>query len=97
MPRALVGPVRPKQLAFIAELLGRTGNNRIQIRTTDLAGKTAVFAVDRFRLFAADKPRDRARERIGEDALNALPWRGAGSDPLAAPAATAAPPWRVLP
>jgi hypothetical protein len=76
--RALVGPVRPKQEAFAATLLGRTGNNRIKVM---LEGG-AVFAVDRFRLYALDKVPNQARARITDAELAALPWHGAGPDPL---------------
>lgn len=87
--RAHVWPARASQRPFDAELLGRVGNGKVKVR---LAGGT-TFAVDRFRLHAVLKPRGQARPRLSDAALDALPWLGAGPDPLLAPRAAAAAPW----
>jgi len=76
--RALVLPAKNYQTAFEAELLGRVGKNKIKIR----GDGGATFAVDRFRLHAVEKARGQARTRLTVNQLDALPWLGAGRDPL---------------
>lgn len=87
--RAHVHPARIGQKPFEAALLGRVGNNKVKIRL----GQGTTFAVDRFRLYAVEKVRGVPRERLSVDQLDALPWLGAGPDPLLAPQAASAPPW----
>lgn len=87
--RALLKPLKPKQLEELVELLSRTGHGRIKVKLS--SGTT--FAVDPFRLFAeADR-----QQRISKAELEALPWAGKGSDPLEQPTATLAPPWGAQP
>lgn len=88
--RALVQPARVGQTPFEAELLGRTGNGKVKVR---MAGGT-TFAVDRYRLHTIEKQRGQGRARLSVDQLDALPWLGAGPDPLLQPVAAKAPPWR---
>lgn len=77
--RAFVGPVRPRQDGFVADLLGRTGRGRILVRMVERTN--THFAVDRFRLHDVDKPPGEARRRLSDAELDALPWKGAGEDP----------------
>jgi hypothetical protein len=88
--RAHIHPARVGQTPFDAELLGRTGNGKVKIRMS--TGPT--FAVDRFRLYAVDKVRGQARRKLTAAEIDALPWLGAGPDPLTQPSAATAPPWR---
>jgi hypothetical protein len=81
--QAILRPLRSKQQTHTVELLGRTGRGKIKVRLLGL--NQQVFAADRFRLFSlADR-----RVNVPAAALDALPWKGAGSDPLALPPPTA--------
>ena len=78
---AILRPLRDKQEAQVVQLLARTGRDRLRVQL--IRGKMQIFAVDRFRLFS------RADRRLNVDrhVLDALPWKGAGPDPLAPVAA----------
>lgn len=78
--RAHIHPERHGQQPFDAALLGRVGRGKVKIRL----GAGSVFAVSRARLFRTDKQRGMARERLSEAEIDALPWHGAGPDPLLA-------------
>lgn len=85
-PRAFVGPVRRGQQGFDAELIGRTGNHKVQVRldaATALALRIGpILAVDRFRLHETGRrPGEGVRRRLSAAVIDALPWRGAGEDP----------------
>jgi hypothetical protein len=76
--RAHVVPLRRSQDGFDAELLGRvSGNRMVKVRRGD-----TIFAVDVFRLHAVDKTPGQPRRRLSNAEINALPWQGAGPDPL---------------
>lgn len=75
--QAILRPLRPKQQTHTVELLGRTGRDKIKVRLVGLSQQ--VFAADRFRLFNLS---DR-RLNVPAATLDALPWQGAGADPLA--------------
>lgn len=69
---------RPGVEPFLVELIARTGRGKITVRGVNEGAP--FFAAEPFLLFAEN---DRS-QRIAEDELNKLPWRGAGPDPATA-------------
>lgn len=56
------------------EMIARTGGDKIKVQTPH-----RIWAVNRWRLHSAD-----GRRRVTDQEFAALPWQGAGDDPIAA-------------